>query len=160
MGSGGGILNFGAVTLTNSAPDEQHRLGHGRWPLQRRHRRAGRRERRDVTGSTGVGQQRRRRRRRPVHGLRGSLTANSSSIKTNASSAQGGGIAAVDSTATSLTSTAVSINSASPDAGGIYRLGGTMTTATSPITFNTATNCVGSRSPGLHFAASRLSLGG
>ena len=58
--------------------------------------------------------------------------------------AEGGGIAAVDSTATSLTDSPVSANSATLNAGGIFRSGGVMTITTSPITGNTFNNCVGS----------------
>jgi hypothetical protein len=57
--------------------------------------------------------------------------------------AQGGGIAANTST-TSLTSTPVSANTAILGAGGVLRLGGTMTTNTSPISANLTNNCVGS----------------
>jgi hypothetical protein len=58
--------------------------------------------------------------------------------------AQRGGIAAINSTATTLTSSPVSANNATLGAGGIFRLGGVMTITTSPITGNTPNNCVGS----------------
>ena len=63
---------------------------------------------------------------------------------------RGGGIAAVNSTATTLTQTAVTNNHAGGllalggTAGGVYRLNGTMTTTNSPISANTPNNCVGS----------------
>jgi hypothetical protein len=57
---------------------------------------------------------------------------------------RGGGIAAVNSTATTLTQTSVTVNHAGITAGGVYRQGGTMTTTNSPITANTPNNCVGS----------------
>jgi hypothetical protein len=57
---------------------------------------------------------------------------------------QGGGIAAINSTATTLTQTAVTTNGAGMNAGGVYREGGTMTTTSSPISANTPNNCVGS----------------
>jgi hypothetical protein len=63
-------------------------------------------------------------------------------IKGNTGS-QGGGIAAVNSTATTLTQTAVTTNRALLTAGGVYREGGTMTTTNSPISANTPNNCVG-----------------
>lgn len=63
----------------------------------------------------------------------------------------GGGIAAVNFTATSLTDTTVTTNqvtgflgSPAGTAGGVYRQGGAMTTTTSPIIANTPNNCVGS----------------
>jgi hypothetical protein len=59
----------------------------------------------------------------------------------------GGGIAAVDSTAPTLTQTAVTVNQSGRllgTAGGVYRQGGTMTTTDSPITANTPNNCLGS----------------
>ena len=65
-------------------------------------------------------------------------------------SGRGGGIAAVNSTATTLTQTAVTVNHAGglltlgDTAGGVYREGGTMTTTNSPISANTPNNCVGS----------------
>lgn len=62
----------------------------------------------------------------------------------NAATVNGGGIAAISSTATTLTQTAVTVNAAGLTAGGVYRLGGTMTTTNSPITANTPNNCVGS----------------
>jgi parallel beta-helix repeat protein len=65
-------------------------------------------------------------------------------ITANTATLNGGGIAAVNSTATTLTQTAVSTNHALLTAGGVYRQGGTMTTTTTPITANTPNNCVGS----------------
>jgi hypothetical protein len=41
-----------------------------------------------------------------------------------------------------ITSTPVSANHAAGNAGGIYRTGGIMTITTSPITGNSANNCV------------------
>ncbi|HKR50682.1 MAG TPA: hypothetical protein VJT72_14100 [Pseudonocardiaceae bacterium] len=55
-----------------------------------------------------------------------------------------GGIAAVNSTATTLTQTAVTTNQAGMTVGGVYRQGGTMTTNRSSITANTPNNCVDS----------------
>jgi predicted outer membrane repeat protein len=83
------------------------------------------------------------------NGQRGTLTTTGVSgtpldIKNNTAGFHGGGIAAENSTATTLTQTAVTTNHAGPGAGGVYRLGGTMTTTNSPITANTPDNCVGS----------------
>ena len=82
------------------------------------------------------------------NGTRSALTMTSSSVTQNSSTAaKGGGIAANSST-TSLTSTPVRVNHANAllvgGAGGVFRLGGTMTTVTSPISANTPNNCVGS----------------
>ena len=60
------------------------------------------------------------------------------------SGSHGGGIAAINSTATTLTQTAVTTNHAVENAGGVHRQAGTMTTTNSPISANTANNCVGS----------------
>ncbi|WIX90273.1 hypothetical protein [Amycolatopsis sp. DG1A-15b] len=60
---------------------------------------------------------------------------------------RGGGISAVNSTATTLTQTAITDNHALlllGNSGGVYRQGGTMTTTNAPITANTPDNCVGS----------------
>ncbi|RSM53334.1 hypothetical protein DMB66_39045 [Actinoplanes sp. ATCC 53533] len=65
-------------------------------------------------------------------------------INDNSAALTGGGVAAVDSTATTLTQTAVTSNSAGQNAGGVYRRNGTMTTTGSPISANTPDNCVGS----------------
>jgi hypothetical protein len=83
------------------------------------------------------------------NGLRGTLTATGVSgspmpVSGNSALADGGGIAAVSSTATTLTQTAVTTNNAVLTAGGVYRVGGTMTTTNAPISANTPNNCVGS----------------
>jgi hypothetical protein len=56
----------------------------------------------------------------------------------------GDGIAAVNSTTSTFTQTAVSTNRADRTAGGVYRSNGTMTSTNSPISANTANNCLGS----------------
>jgi hypothetical protein len=162
---GGGILNFGAVTLTNSSLSDNSATGNGgglanadtpngtapaatftRSPVSN-----------NTAGLYGGG---------IYNGLRGTLTTTgvtgSPLIITGNTvtgrtllgllgrGGRGGGIAAVDSTATTLTQTAVTVNHAEggllapPTAGGVYRQGGTMTTTSSPITANTPNNCVGS----------------
>jgi hypothetical protein len=144
-GAGGGILNFGAVTLTgssltnNTATTTGGGLSNANTPAPATGPAA------TFTSSTlsnntatGMGGA-------IYNGLRSTLTTTSTSITSNTSTlAQGGGIAAVNSTATTLTSTPVSINNASLGAGGIFRSGGIMTITSSPITFNTPNNCVGS----------------
>lgn len=65
-------------------------------------------------------------------------------INDNSATLTGGGVAAVDSTATTLTQTAVTSNNAGQNAGGVYRQNGTMTTTGSPISANTPDDCVGS----------------
>ncbi|MFJ5685922.1 hypothetical protein [Streptomyces sp. NPDC093099] len=66
-----------------------------------------------------------------------------SAVKNNTSGAVGGGVAAVNSTATTLTSTPVSANKALT-AAGVYRQNGSLSLTTSPISGNTPNNCVGS----------------
>jgi predicted outer membrane repeat protein len=87
------------------------------------------------------------------NGLRATLTTTGVTgspmfIKGNSASGKGGGIAALNSTATTLTQTAVSTNQARQTSGGVYRLNSPldagMVTTDSPISANTANNCVGS----------------
>jgi hypothetical protein len=144
VGAGGGILNFGEVTLTGGALTNNTASGTGGGLSNADVAAPGTGSAATLTSSTVSGNTATGLGGGLYNGLRGSLTTSSSSIKSNTSSGQGGGIAAVDSTATILISIPVSINSAGPDAGGIYRLGGMMTITTSPISFNTANNCVGS----------------
>jgi hypothetical protein len=170
-GDGGGILNHGAVTLTNSSLSGNSATGNGgglsnpdtpsgtapaatftRSPVSN-----------NTAGLDGGG---------IYNGQRGTLTTTGVSgspliITGNTATGtllgtgllgggRGGGIAAVNSTATTLTQTAVTVNHAGGllgllgTAGGVYRQGGTMTTSNSPITANTANitntpnNCLGS----------------
>jgi hypothetical protein len=148
LGDGGGILNHGAVTLTNSSLSGNTASGNGgglanadtpsgtapaatftRSPVT------------DNTAALGNGGG-------IYNGLRGTLTTTGVSgsplIITRNTAIRGGGIAAVDSPATTLTQTSVTVNHAGTTAGGVYRQGGTMTTTNSPITANTPNNCVGS----------------
>jgi len=147
VGNGGGILNRGAVTLTNSslsgntATLDGGGLANADTPSGTAP--AATFTRSPVTGNTallsggGI-----------YNGLRGTLTTTGVSgspmfIRGNTAVVNGGGIAAVNSTATTLTHTAVTTNTAVLG-GGVYRLGGTMTTTNSPITANIPNNCVGS----------------
>jgi hypothetical protein len=150
LGDGGGILNHGAVTLTNSSLSNNTATGNG-GGLANADTPSGTAPaatftRSPVTNNTaalgnggGI-----------YNGLRGTLTTTGVSgspliIKGNtATLGRGGGIAAINSTATTLTQTSVTVNHAGITAGGVYRQGGTMTTTNSPITANTPNNCVGS----------------
>jgi len=145
-GGGGGILNYGAATLTASPLSNNTALLGDGGGLSNVDTPAGTAPAATFTGSTvsnnvatvgkggGI-----------YNGQRSTLTVTSSPVNNNTSLVgQGGGIAAVNSTATSLTSSPVSANLASLGSGGIYRLNGTMTINTSPITLNNTNNCVGS----------------
>jgi len=147
VGAGGGILNFGAVTLTGSGLTNNTATGTGGGLSNADVLAPGTGTAATFTGSTVSGNSSTGNGAGIYNGLRGTLTTTSSFVKSNVSSmAQGGGVAAVNSTATTLTSTPVNAN-ASLLAGGVYRLGGTMTITTSPITGNIPTNCVGSSPP-------------
>ncbi|MEU4742647.1 hypothetical protein AB0G02_19590 [Actinosynnema sp. NPDC023658] len=145
--SGGGILNRGAVTFTNSSLTGNTAVlvggGLANADTPTGTAPAATFTRSPVTGNSaltdGGGL---------YNGLRGTLTVTGVTggplpVSGN-TAARGGGIAAVNSTATSLTNTAVTANTALLTAGGVLRLGGTMTTTTSPISGNTPNNCVGS----------------
>jgi hypothetical protein len=163
-GDGGGILNHGAVTLTGSNLSGNTATGNGgglanpdtpsgtapaatftNSPVSN-----------NTAGLDGGG---------IYNGQRGTLTTTGVSgtpliITGNTATGtllgllgggRGGGIAAVNSTATTLTQTAVTVNHAGSGllipgtAGGVYRQGnGAMTTTDSPISANTPNNCVGS----------------
>jgi hypothetical protein len=144
VGDGGGILNYGAVTLTGSALTNNTASGNG-----------GGLSNEDVA-SPGTGTAATFVSSKVLHntasttgggvynGLRGTLSMTSGAVNGNTSSLFGGGIAAINSTATTVTTTPVSANATGLFSGGIYRLGGTMTITASPITANSPTNCVGS----------------
>jgi hypothetical protein len=148
VGNGGGILNRGAVTLTNSSLSGNLATLNG-GGLANADTPSGTAPaatftRSPVTGNSAVlsggG---------IYNGLRGTLTATGVSgspmpVSGNSALADGGGIAAVSSTATTLTQTAVTTNNAVLTAGGVYRVGGTMTTTNAPISANIPNNCVGS----------------
>jgi hypothetical protein len=147
VGDGGGILNRGAVTLTTSslvgnvATLNGGGLANADTPAGTAP--AATFTRSNVTGNTAL-----LRGGGIYNGLRATLTTTGVSgsplfILDNTGS-QGGGVAAVNSTATTMTDTAVTVNTALLTAGGVYRLGGTMTTTNSPITANIPNNCVGS----------------
>jgi hypothetical protein len=148
VGDGGAILNFGAVTLTGSSLSDNSASGNG-GGLANADTPSGTAPaatftRSPVSNNTAQGNG-----GGIYNGLRGTLTTTGVSgspmfMEGNTASRMGGGIAAVNSTATTLTQTAVTTNNADLNAGGVYREGGTMTTTSSPISANTANNCVGS----------------
>jgi hypothetical protein len=148
VGDGGGILNRGAVTLTNSslsgnvATLNGGGLANVDTPAPATAP-AATFTRSPVTGNIAL-----LRGGGIYNGLRGSLTTTGVSgsplFILNNTGSEGGGVAAVNSTATTMTQTAVTSNHAVLTAGGVYRQGGTMTTTNSPITANTPNNCVGS----------------
>jgi hypothetical protein len=147
VGDGGGILNRGAVTLTNSglignvATLNGGGLANADTPAGTAP--AATFTRSDVTGNTAL-----LRGGGIYNGLRGTLTTTGVSgsplFILNNTGSEGGGVAAVNSTATTMTQTAVTVNTALLTAGGVFRVGGTMTTTNSPITANSPNNCVGS----------------
>jgi len=145
VGSGGGVLNRGAVTFTSagSGLTNNTALGTG-GGLSNADTPVGTGPAATFTGATVSGNTASGSGGGIYSGVSGALTISSSFVTGNKSLlAQGGGIAANTST-TSLTSTPVSANTAILGAGGVFRLGGTMTTNTSPISANTPDNCVGS----------------
>ncbi len=147
VGSGGGILNRGAVTLTNSSLRGNLATLNG-----------GGLANADTPGGTAPAATFTR---SPVtdnialldgggiyNGERGTLTTTgvtgSPMLIGRNTGSRGGGIAAVNATATTMTQTAVTTNFALLTAGGVYRQGGTMTNNNSPISGNLLNNCVGS----------------
>jgi hypothetical protein len=153
-GNGGAILNFGAVTLTNSSLSGNTAAAGG-GGLANADTSAGTVPTATFTNSpvsnntalVGGGIFNGRRATLTTTGVSGSPLL----ITGNRAGFTGGGIAAIDSTSsakattTTLTDTTVTANSAGGfGPGGVYRQGGTMTTTNSPITANTPNNCVGS----------------
>jgi hypothetical protein len=147
VGDGGGVLNRGAVTLTNSSLSGNLATLNG-----------GGLANADTPGGTAPAATFTR---SPVtdnialldgggiyNGLRGTLTttgvSGSPMLVGRNTGSRGGGIAAVSSTATTMTQTAVMTNVAVLTAGGVYRQGGTMTNNNSPISGNLTNNCLGS----------------
>lgn len=147
VGNGGGILNRGAVTLTSSSLSGNLATLNG----------GGLANADTPTGTAPAATFT----RSPVtdnialldgggihNGLRGTLTttgvSGSPMLIGRNTGARGGGIAAVNSTATVMTQTAVTTNVAVLTAGGVYRQGGTMTNNNSPISANLLNNCLGS----------------
>jgi len=147
VGDGGGILNRGAVTLTSSslsgnvATLNGGGLANVDTPVGTAP--AATFTRSNVTGNTAL-----LRGGGIYNGLRGTLTTTGVSggplFITDNTGSQGGGVAAVNSTSTTMTDTVVTVNTALLTSGGVYRLAGTMITNNTPITANIPNNCVGS----------------
>jgi parallel beta-helix repeat protein len=140
LGDGGAILNHGAVTLTVSSLVGNLATGNGGGLANIGTAPAATFSGSSVTTNTamlsggGI-----------YNGPAGTLTTSGIPmlISGNTATVNGGGIAAINSTATTLTNTTVTTNLAVLG-GGVYRQSGTMTTTTSPISANLANNCVGS----------------
>ncbi len=147
VGDGGGILNRGAVTLTNSSLSGNLATLNGgglaNADTPQGTAPAATFTRSPVTDNiallNGGG---------IYNGLRGTLTTTgvtgSPMLVGRNTGSLGGGISAVSSTATTMTQTAVTTNVAVLTSGGVYRQGGTMTNNNSPISGNLTNNCVGS----------------
>ncbi|MDI5980759.1 hypothetical protein [Amycolatopsis magusensis] len=151
LGDGGGILNRGAVTLTGSTLTGNTASGNG-GGLANADTPSGTAPAATFTNSPLSGNTTLLGNGGAVHnGLRGTLTVTGVSgsplFVTANTAGRGGGISAIDATATTLTQTAVTGNHALllvGAGGGVHRQGGTMTTTSAPITANTPNNCVGS----------------
>jgi hypothetical protein len=145
LGSGGGVLNSGAVTFTSSGSGLTNNTAVGTGGgLSNTNTPNGTAPAATFTGSAVSGNTASGNGGGIYNGNRDTLTMTSSTVTNNRSLlARGGGIASNGST-TSLTSTPVSVNTAPLGAGGVFRSNGTMTTNTSPISANLTNNCVGS----------------
>jgi predicted outer membrane repeat protein len=141
VGDGGAILNHGAVTLTVSSLVGNLATGNGGGLANVGSGTAATFTGSSVTGNTAVllsggG---------IYNGAGGTLTTTGLPmlVSGNLAGLNGGGIAAVNSIATTLTGTTVT-NNVAVLGGGVYRQNGVMTTTGSPISANLANNCVGS----------------
>ncbi|MDX8050562.1 hypothetical protein SK571_14320 [Lentzea sp. BCCO 10_0798] len=147
VGNGGGILNRGAVTFTRSSLSGNVATLNG-GGLANVDTPSGTAPAATFTRSPVFDNTALLRGGGIYNGLRGTLTTTGVSGSPmpviGNTGLQGGGIAAASSTATTMTQTAVSGNVALLTAGGVLRVGGTMTTTNSPISANTPNNCVGS----------------
>jgi predicted outer membrane repeat protein len=148
VGDGGGILNYGAVTLTKSSLSGNSATLNG-GGLSSADTPSGTAPAATFTESSVTNNSATLNGGGIYNGQRGTLTVTGvlgtpMPVKGNSAALNGGGIAAVNSTATTLTRTAVSTNNSVLNGGGVYRQGGTMTTTDAPITANTLTNCAGS----------------
>lgn len=144
VGDGGGILNRGAVTLTVSSLSGNTATGEG-GGLANADTPSGTAPAATFTGSSVSNNTAALSGGGIYNGLRGTLTTTGLPMFVigNTAVVNGGGIAAVNSTATTLTGTTVTTN-VGVLGGGVYRQGGTMTTTNSPISANLLNNCVGS----------------
>ena len=143
-GSGGGVLNRGAVTFTSAGSGLTNNLAMGTGGgLSNSDTPDGTAPAATFSGATVTGNAAAGNGGGIYNGNRDALTMTSSVVSLNTSLGQGGGIAAITST-TSLTTTPVSVNTAIQGAGGVFRSGGTMTTTNAPISANISNNCAGS----------------
>jgi parallel beta-helix repeat protein len=144
VGDGGAILNRGAVTLTVSSLSGNHATGNG-GGLANADTPAGTAPAATFTGNSVSNNSATLSGGGIYNGVRGTLTTTGLPmfVTGNTAVVNGGGIAAVNSTATTLTGTTVTTN-VGVLGGGVYRQGGTMTTTNSPISANLVNNCVGS----------------
>jgi hypothetical protein len=144
LGSGGGVLNRGAVTFTSAGSGLTNNLAAGTGGgLSNSDTPSGTAPAATFSGATVLGNAAGGSGGGIYNGNRDALTMTSSVVTSNISLGQGGGIAAITST-TSLTTTPISVNTAVLGAGGVFRSGGTMTTTNAPISANISNNCVGS----------------
>jgi hypothetical protein len=142
-GDGGGILNFGSVTVDSGGLTDNTAAGNGggiaTGPGSGAAATFSSSTLSGNTATTGSGG--------AVYSQGGTATLTSSPVNGNtAPLGNGGGIATIDAVLT-LTSSPVSANaadSAGGSGGGLYRDDGTLTVTTSPISGNTPNNCTGS----------------
>ncbi|MEO7059763.1 MAG: hypothetical protein ABI083_08590 [Lapillicoccus sp.] len=142
-GSGGGILNHGAVTLTQSSLTGNSAGGQG-GGLANVGFAGGPAPAATFTGGFVNGNSAMGSGGGIFNGSGATLTTTGLSMSGNSTDTRGGAIAAISSAATTLTSTTITGNTAHLTAGGVYRRGGVMTTTATPITANRHNNCVGS----------------
>ncbi len=142
-GSGGGILNNGAVTLTQSTLSGNRASGDG-GGLANVAVAGSAAPAATFTGGFVTGNRADSSGGGIYNGSGATLTTTGLSMTGNSTDGRGGALAAISSTATTLTSTPITGNTAKVTAGGVYRQGGVMTTTASPITANQRNNCVGS----------------
>ena len=142
-GDGGGILNFGSVTVNSGGLTNNTAAGNGggiaSGPVSGAAATFNSSPLSGNTATAGSGG--------AVYSQGGTATLTSSPVNGNtAPLGNGGGIATINAVLT-LTSSPVSANAADADGGsggGIYRNDGTVTVTTSPISANTPSNCTGS----------------
>lgn len=141
-GYGGGILNFGTVTLNGSrVVNNIAALGGG--GVANLDVPSGSPATVTMTGGLVANNMSARRGGGIFNGPGSTLTATGVSITGNFARGRGGGVAAIRSTATTLTGVTVSGNAAYLNGGGVFRNAGVMVVSTSTITSNLQNNCVG-----------------
>lgn len=143
QGNGGGILNNGAVTLTQSRLTGNKASGNG-GGLANIVTAGSVAPAATFTGGSVANNTALLNGGGIYNGAGDTLTTTGLSLTGNKATRRGGALAAISSAATTTTSSTVQNNSAGIQAGGVYREGGVMTTTSTPITANTPNNCVGS----------------